>query len=64
MGTGTAQVRAERAGGRNGRVYHITLTADDGNGGACSGTAQVSVPHDQSGAAAVDDGPLFDSTLP
>lgn len=66
MGSATASVRAERAGSKsvpgNGRIYHIAFTASDGLGGSCSGTVLVSVPHDQRGAAAVDDGPLFDST--
>ena len=68
VGTSTAMIRAERTGSPqvpgNGRVYHISFTADDGNGGSCSGTVQVKVPHDQRGTAAVDDGPLYDSTQP
>lgn len=62
IGTSTATVRAERDGSGNGRVYHITFDADDGNGGTCSGEVFVSVPHDQSGAPAVDDGAAYDST--
>ncbi|UCC89522.1 MAG: cadherin-like domain-containing protein, partial [Anaerolineales bacterium] len=69
----TAQVRAERAGAKkdleddrllgNGRVYHILFTANDGPGGACSGTVRVGVPVDQGKREApVDDGPLYDST--
>ncbi len=62
----TARVRAERSGNPrvpgDGRVYHISFTADDGNGGACSGTVRVCVPHDQGqGATCVDGGPLFPS---
>jgi hypothetical protein len=64
VGTSIAEVRAERVGGGNGRVYHIGFTADDGNGGVCNGAVQVGVPHDQRpGAAPVDDGALYDSTL-
>jgi hypothetical protein len=67
VGTDTAKVRAERAGTPkvpgDGRVYHIAFTADDGKGGTCTGTVQVSVPHDQRGAAAIDGGPLYDSTV-
>jgi YVTN family beta-propeller protein len=64
VGTSIAEVRAERVGGGNGRVYHIGFTADDGNGGVCSGNVQVGVPHDQRpDATAVDDGPSYDSTL-
>jgi hypothetical protein len=63
VGSSTAAVRAERVGGGNGRVYHIGFNADDGNGGTCSGTVGVLVPHDQgNGATAVDNGPNFDST--
>ena len=62
VGTSTAEVRAERVGSGNGRVYHIGFTADDGNGGSCSGEVLVGVPHDRK-AAPQDDGALFDSTL-
>lgn len=63
IGTSTAEVRAERAGGGNGRFYHISFTADDGHGGSCAGAVQVSVPASQGKkGAAVDDGPLYDST--
>ncbi len=51
VGSDTAQVRAERAGGGNGRVYEISFTADDGNGGSCDGSVMVLVPHDQSDAS-------------
>lgn len=64
IGTDTAQVRAERAGDGNGRVYHISFSADDGEGGTCEGTVTVGVPHDESGDPAVDDGPAYDSTQP
>jgi streptogramin lyase len=64
--TSTAEVRAERSGTKkvpgNGRVYHISFTADDGQGGACSGEVLVGVPHDQGGDPPVDDGALYDST--
>jgi hypothetical protein len=67
VGTDTASVRAERSGSKkvpgNGRVYHIGYTADDGLGGSCSGHVMVAVPHDQN-AAVVDDGALYDSTVP
>ena len=57
-------VRAERAGTRNGRVYHVFFTASDGSGGSCSGQATVGVPHDQGPSGGpVDDGALFNSLL-
>jgi hypothetical protein len=66
VGANTAQVRAERAGTPkapgNGRVYQVGFSVSDGNGGTCTGIVKVSVPHDQSGSSAVDDGPLYDST--
>jgi cysteine-rich repeat protein len=63
------QIRAERNGNKktpgNGRVYHISFTADDGAGGECSGTVRVCVPHDQGGSSTcIDGGPLYDSTQP
>ncbi|MGB7934201.1 MAG: M64 family metallopeptidase [Gammaproteobacteria bacterium] len=49
--TDTAHVRAERSGTKrvtgNGRIYHIGFTADDGQGGSCSGELAVAVPHDK-----------------
>jgi len=64
IGTGTAQVRAERRGDGDGRVYHIQFEAEDDRGGRCSSTVQVCVPHDQRRDAdgCVDQGPLFDAT--
>jgi hypothetical protein len=59
---GVAMVRAERAGGADGRVYHIFFLAEDGEGGACEGSVTVCVPHDQAGDGCVDQGPLYDST--
>lgn len=63
-GVGTAQpaVRATRAGGGDGRVYHITFMAQDPSGAACTGEVKVCVPHDQSGRGCGDGGALFDST--
>ncbi len=62
VGSQTPSVRAERSGGGNGRVYEIAFTASDGNGGECSGSVNVSVPHSKNGAA-VDDGQVYDSTV-
>jgi hypothetical protein len=60
------QVRAERSGQHDGRVYHIGFRATDGHGGACTGQVLVCVPHDQSGPGSqcVDGGALYDSTRP
>ena len=65
LSTDVAAIRAERDGSGDGRVYHIVFVADDGQGGTCTGEVMVSVPHDQSGAPAVDgtlDGDMYDST--
>ena len=64
VGTSTAQVRAERSGLGDGRVYVIHYTGDDGKGGSCSGAVLVGVPHDQSGAPPVDSGQIYNSTIP
>ena len=64
VGSDTAEVRAERSGKGDGRVYHVSYNAADGNGGTCSGEVLVEVPHDKKDTA-VDSGPqLFDSTTP
>ena len=65
VGTSTAQVRAERAGLGNGRVYHIGFVATDDHSNSCSGEILVGVPKNQGNMGApVDDGALYDSTDP
>ncbi len=59
----TANIRAERTGNGDGRIYEISFTADDGLGGVCSGSVTVGVPHDKK-STAVDSVVRFDSTLP
>lgn len=61
-----ADVRAERAGPGDGRVYRVHFTATDQFGATCTGTATVEVPHDRRpGGAAVDSAPpSFNSLLP
>ncbi len=61
VGTGSAQVRAERSGKGDGRVYHIAFDALDGKGGQCSGNVTVEVPHDNR-TSAPDSGSGFNST--
>lgn len=63
VGSETPQIRAERSGNGDGRVYEISFTADDGNGGSCTGTVEVAVPHDN-GKDPIDSGQNYDSTLP
>jgi hypothetical protein len=55
-----AQLRSERAGGGNGRVYSIYFTADDGVD-QCTGSVSVSVPHNRKDNA-IDDGLNYDAT--
>src|SRR5882724_4753713 len=55
----SVQVRSERMGGSNGRVYTITFKVTDASGNSSIATAKVIVDHSQNGSAAVDDGPHF-----
>lgn len=49
----------------NGRVYQISFSADDGQGGSCTGAVTVGVPHSQKqGLTAIDDGQIYRSTIP
>jgi hypothetical protein len=41
------QLRAERSGGGDGRVYTVTYEARDASGNTTTGAATVTVPHDQ-----------------
>jgi uncharacterized repeat protein (TIGR01451 family) len=54
------QLRAERSGLGDGRVYRVSFTVTDGRGGMCTGVATVGVPHDRGqGSTAVDSGGVF-----
>jgi hypothetical protein len=55
----SVQLRAERDGGLNGRVYTITFKVVDSAGNVGTTTAKVTVPQSQNGASAVDDGPHY-----
>jgi len=55
------QLRAERDGNGDGRVYHIQFTVSGHNRDICSGEVLVSVPHDID-KDAIDSGARFDST--
>ncbi|HET8798596.1 MAG TPA: hypothetical protein VFO89_12970, partial [Thermoanaerobaculia bacterium] len=66
VGTPTAMLRAERAGGGDGRIYEIVFTADDGRGGTATGTVRVCVPHDMgngNGESCVDSVERYESTV-
>jgi hypothetical protein len=55
----SVQLRSERMGNGNGRVYTITFKVTDASGNVSTATAKVTVPHSQNGSAAVDDGPHY-----
>ena len=58
-GCQSVQLRAERSGGGNGRVYTIHVEATDTEGNTGTASFEVHVPHDQSGDPAIDDGPAY-----
>lgn len=62
LGSDTVNLRAERSGNGDGRVYHVQFTATDGNGGICTGEVTVCVPHDKSGTC-TDEGPTQPSNV-
>jgi hypothetical protein len=53
----SVQLRAERDGDLDGRVYTITFAVKDSAGNTTTATARVVVPLNESGGAAVDSGP-------
>lgn len=55
----SVQLRSERSGNGNGRVYTITFKVVDGVGNVATATAKVTVPKSQNGSLAVDDGPQY-----
>ena len=63
VGTSNPQVRAERSGKGNGRVYQINFKAVDSKGAECNGSVKVGVPHDKKDTP-IDDGQNYDSTKP
>jgi hypothetical protein len=68
VGAASAELRAERSGTGNGRVYVIAFSASDGKGGTCTGAVSVGVRHSQGkgpkGGPAVNDGATHVSTAP
>lgn len=63
VGTSQAQLRRERSGTGNGRVYALSFKASDGKGGSCTGSVTVGVPHDQGQQSTpINDGQNYDST--
>jgi len=64
FGCDGVKLRAERQGGGNGRVYKLTWLASDEAGNETDGECVVTVPHDQSGDEAIDDGPAYTMMVP
>jgi hypothetical protein len=61
----SADIRAQRIPAGNGRVYRLEFSANDANGGTCSGAVTVQVPNSQKpGQAIEDDGQLYNSVTP
>jgi hypothetical protein len=61
IGTETVQVRAERSGAGDGRVYSIAFRAQDHEGDECDGVVTVCVPLMRGVDGCVDQGGFFDS---
>jgi hypothetical protein len=55
----SVQLRSERKGGSNGRVYTIYFELSDESGNPDSAFYYVSVPHNN-GAEAIDDGAIYE----
>ncbi len=55
----SVDLRKERSGNENGRVYTIYMAVDDGNGNTGTSSCQVHVPHDKNGTA-IDDGMAYE----
>ena len=62
--TNQVQLRAERSGTGDGRVYRIAVTVTDAFGLTCDATLRVAVPHDQDHPAVDSAPPSYDSLLP
>lgn len=58
----SVQLRAERQGSGNGRVYTITFRVSDAAGDTATATSRVRVPKSQNGNPTVDDGPSYTVT--
>ena len=43
----TLQLRAERSGTGNGRIYTITITGTDASGNSSQANVEIKVPHDK-----------------
>lgn len=55
----SVQLRAERQGAGNGRVYTINVMVSDPSGNIGTAVCKVTVPHSRNGDPAVDDGVVY-----
>jgi len=55
----SVQLRSERDGGADGRVYTIFFKVTDASGNVSTASATVTVPKSQSGSPAIDSGPHY-----
>ena len=55
----SVNLRSERDGTKNGRVYSVTLRVADSAGNITRAVFKVSVPHNQAGLPAIEDGPTL-----
>ena len=55
----SVQLRSERAGPLNGRVYIVTLRVKDASGNSTTKTVKLTVPLDDTSGPAIDDGPAL-----
>jgi hypothetical protein len=54
----SVQLRSERAGPLNGRVYHVTLRVTDASGNSTTKVVLVTVPLSDTSGPAIDDGAM------
>lgn len=59
LGCDGVDLRAERQGPADGRVYTLGFHVEDASGHGVDGTCRVVVPHDQGGKSTVDSGPAY-----
>lgn len=62
-GSSSFELRAERAGGNNGRVYGVNFTVKDAAGNETRSACYFGVPHDMSGREPINDGPASGYTV-
>lgn len=64
LGCDSVQVRSERSGQGDARVYTLGVRAVDASGNTADATCRVIVAHDQGGKEVVDSGPAYQVDAP